>query len=200
MSIRISRGSRGAAVALAALAVIAGGSAAIASASSTPRGETYAPAIGINVPNGKLRIMEHSDPRFLDPPTAIHKAIGKLRTTPVTGIPGRFLPEMLQTPFPPQLLTVGRAWQTSNGRTFVAVYVGVNPADSSQGRIVIFRQDIMAGTQSYAMINVNGTGTLTIVRAPMGALAETSGQRGDLILRGTDGATVTLHLDSNSVS
>jgi hypothetical protein len=200
MTIRNGRGTRRAAIAIVALAIVGGGSAALASAHSVPRGETFVPSLGISVPNAKIRVLEHSSPHFFNPPTAIHQAVGKLRTATVTGIPGRFLPQMRQTPFPPELLTVTRAWQTSNGRTLTAVYAGVNPANSGEGRIVIFRQNIMAGTQSTSVLNVEGSGSLSFVRAPLGVGAETAGQTGELILRGAHGATITLHLSTNSVS
>jgi hypothetical protein len=187
-------------LALGALALLTGGGAALAATQGHPAGTTYVPALGISVPQSKLKALEHSAPRALDPRMTVQKAVGHLRTTPVNGIPGRYLPKMRQGPFSPAVLQFTRAWQVSNGRTLVAVYAGVNPAQASDGRIIIFRQNILAGTQSQVLISVAGSGALTITKAPMGAGAERSGATGVLTLRGAHGATYTLHLAANSVS
>jgi hypothetical protein len=189
-----------AAITLGALAVLAGGGAALAATQAHPAGRTYVPSLGISVSQSKLRTFEHSAPRALDPRKTVQKAVGHLRTKPVNGIPGRYLPHMRQGPFSPQILQFTRAWQVSNGRTVVAVYAGVNPAQASDGRIIIFRQDILAGTQSQVMINVAGSGALTITKAPLGVRAERSGQTGVLTVRGANGTTYTLHLATNSIS
>jgi hypothetical protein len=76
----------------------------------------------------------------------------------------------------------------------------VNPAQASEGRIIIFRQDVLAGTEGQVMINVAGSGALTITKAPLGVKAERSGETGVLTLRGANGVTYTLHLAANSIS
>jgi len=187
-------------VALAAMTVLAGGGAALAATQGHPAGRTYVPSLGISVPQSKLRALEHSAPRALDPRMSVQKPVGHLRTTPVNGIAARYLPSMRQGPFPPEILRFTRAWQVSDGRTLVAVYAGVNPAQASAGRIIIFRQNILAGTQSQVLINVAGSGALTITRAPLGVRAERSGETGVLTLRGASGKTYTLHLAASSVS
>jgi hypothetical protein len=191
--------SRGALV-VGALAVLAGGGAALAATQGQPAGRTYVPALGISVSQSKLRALEHSAPRALDPRMTVQKPVGHLRTNPVNSIPGRYLPKMRQGPFSPQMLQFTRAWQVSNGRTVVAVYAGVNPAQASQGRIIIFRQDVLAGTEGQVLINVAGSGALTITRAPLGVKAERSGETGVLTLRGANGVTYTLRLAANSIS
>lgn len=191
--------SRGA-LAAGALAVLVGGGAALAATQGQPAGGTYVPALGISVPHSKLRALEHSAPRALDPRMTVQKAVGHLRTKPVNSIPGRYLPKMRQGPFSPGMLKFSRAWQVSNGRTVVAVYAGVNPAQASEGRIIIFRQDVLAGTESQVMINVAGSGALTITKAPLGVKAERSGETGELTLRSANGVTYMLHLAANSIS
>jgi hypothetical protein len=59
---------------------------------------------------------------------------------------------------------------------------------------VVVRQNLVAGTQSQRVLNLPGTGALTIVRAPLGAAVESSAQQGSLGFRSTNGRTGTLDL------
>jgi hypothetical protein len=200
MSTRIGRVGRRVASALGVLIILSGGGAALAATVGHAHGQTYVPSLGIGLSKGKLKALERSDPHFLHPVASTAAPGGRKVMPAVPGIPGRLLPPMRQTPFPPGLLQVTRAWQVSNGRTLVCVYPGANPASPAEGRIIIFRQNILAGTQSEAMINVSGSGALTIIHAPLGVSAEAAGGAGALTLRGANGAAITLHLRSDTVS
>src|ERR1700689_4299174 len=128
--------SRGALV-VGALAVLAGGGAALAATQGQPAGRTYVPALGISVSQSKLRALEHSAPRALDPRMTVQKPVGHLRTNPVNSIPGRYLPKMRQGPFSPQMLQFTRAWQVSNGGPLVPASPGGNPRRARRGRTII---------------------------------------------------------------
>jgi hypothetical protein len=82
----------------------------------------------------------------------------------------------------------------SNGKTLVAVYAGAAGDDSSVGRVVIVRQNLVAGTQGVQTVDAGQTGALTIAAAPLGAAVETSAQTGSLRLRTPGGRLLTLDL------
>jgi hypothetical protein len=197
MSNTTARRTRNVLVALAAATFVAGGGAAALAATSSAHN---VPSLGISLSGAKLRVLEHSVHGLGR--TAAPQAIrpGRLRTTPIAGTAATVARGRVQTPFSAMLATVTGAWTTSNGSTFIGVYVGFNPAAPSEGRVVILRQDILKGTQDEAVINTAGTGALTISSAPTGSRVETSSQAGSILLRTAHGRTLVLHLASNSIS
>jgi hypothetical protein len=96
-------------------------------------------------------------------------------------------------PIPPSVLQVRDGWLVSDGRTLVAVYAGAAGNDPSVGRLVIVRQDLVAGRQTVSTLDAGPTGALTIASAPLGNAVETSAQIASIGLRTAGGRT--LHLD-----
>jgi hypothetical protein len=80
-------------------------------------------------------------------------------------IPARMLGSDVPMPVSPALLRVRNGWLVSDGRTLVAVYAGAAGNDPSVGRLVIVRQDLVAGEQTVRTLDAGPTGALTIVAA-----------------------------------
>jgi hypothetical protein len=114
-------------------------------------------------------------------------------------IPAELLGADAPVPVPPSILRESNGWLVSNGKTLVAVYAGADGADPSVGRVVIVRQDLVAGTQTVRIVDAGATGALTIADAPAGSSVETSAQKGDIRLRTAGGRSVTLDLGSDEV-
>jgi hypothetical protein len=95
-------------------------------------------------------------------------------------IPARMLGSDVPVPIPPSVLRVRNGWLVSDGRTLVAVYAGAAGYDPSVGRLVIVRQDLVAGRQSVRTLDAGPTGALTITAAPLGSAVETSAQTGSI--------------------
>ena len=108
-------------------------------------------------------------------------------------VPARMLGSDVPVPIPPPVLHVRNGWLVSDGRTLVAVYAGAAGDDPSHGRVVVVRQDLVAGRQTVSTIDVGPTGALTITAAPLGSSVETSAQTGIIRVRTDDGRV--LHLD-----
>jgi hypothetical protein len=89
-------------------------------------------------------------------------------------IPARLLGPNVPVPVPPSLLRVRNGWLVSDGRTLVVVYAGAAGDDTSVGRLVIVRQNLVAGTQTVRMLDAGQTGALAIGAAPLGSSAETT--------------------------
>jgi hypothetical protein len=191
------RHSRRLVAGLAAAVVLSGGGAAALATTSSLR---FVPDLGQSFPAAKAKMLERSIPRAGRPAARQPIRPGAFRTTPVAGIPAVTVQGRAQTPFPPAVATTTGSWMTSNGTTMTAVYVGSNPAEPSQGRIVILRQNLLRGTQNEMILSTNATGALTISAAPAGRSAETSGQTANIVLRTATGRTVVLRLASNTVS
>src|SRR5439155_1770731 len=102
-------------------------------------------------------------------------------------------------PISPALLRTTNGWLASDGATLVAVYAGAAGNDSSRGRLVIVRQNLVKGIQTQDVVDAGRTGALTIDDAPAGAAVETSSQRGDIGFRGAGGARGVLHLARDTV-
>jgi hypothetical protein len=115
-------------------------------------------------------------------------------------IPGRILGSNVPVPVPPSVLRAKNGWLTSDGRTLVAVYAGTAGGDPAIGRVVIVRQDLAAGKQTVRILDAGPTGVLTIVAAPLGVTAETSGQRGEIHLQTPGRRTLVLDLGADKVS
>jgi hypothetical protein len=102
-------------------------------------------------------------------------------------------------PISPSLLRVRSGWLVSDGRTLVAVYAGAAGNDPTVGRLVIVRQDLVAGRQTVRTLDAGSTGTLTITAAPLGSSVETSAQAGSIRLRTAGGRALRLDLGTGRV-
>lgn len=121
---------------------------------------------------------------------------GPVAPVPAEGdrIPAHFLPPDAPIPLSPTLIRVTNGWLVSDGRTLVAVYAGEAGNDSTAGRFVIIRQNLVIGFQTRDIIDIGRTGAVRITEAPTGAGVETSAQRGDLCFSSTTGTEGVLHL------
>jgi hypothetical protein len=115
------------------------------------------------------------------------------------GIQGEMLGKDVPVPIAPSILQPTNGWLVSNGKTLVAVYAGAAGDDSSVGRVVIVRQNLVAGTQGVQTVDAGQTGALTIAAAPLGAAVETSAQTGSLRLRTPGGRLLTLDLATSNL-
>ncbi|HJQ73424.1 MAG TPA: hypothetical protein VJ814_00960 [Gaiellaceae bacterium] len=163
-----------AAAALAALAVAGGGGFALAS------------ALGAG-PSGKASALaRHAAVATTDASTEPAPA-------PASGsrpLPARLLGPGVPVPISPSLLRATNGWLASDGRTLVAVYAGAGGDDPAVGRVVIVRQDLVAGTQTVQTVDTGPTGALTIVAAEKGAVR----------LRAAGGGLLALDLGNNEIS
>jgi hypothetical protein len=114
-------------------------------------------------------------------------------------ISARMLGSGAPVPIPPSLLRMRNGWLVSDGRTLVAVYAGSAGDDPSVGRLVIVRQDLLAGRQTVRTIDAGSTGALRIAAAPLGGSVETSAQRGDLRVRTSGGRALRLDLATGTI-
>jgi hypothetical protein len=115
-------------------------------------------------------------------------------------IPARMLGAEVPVPIAPSVLRERNGWLVGDGRTLVAVYAGAAGGDPDMGRIVIVRQDLVAGKQTVRIVDAGPTGALTIAAAPLGASVETSAQTGELSLEAADGQLFALDLSGDKVS
>jgi hypothetical protein len=115
-------------------------------------------------------------------------------------IPAQMLGSDVPVPISPAVLRVRNGWLVSDGKTLVAVYVGAAGDDSSEGRVVIVRQNLVAGRQTVRTLDAGSTGGLTIESAPLGKAVETSAQTGALRLLTGEARLLTLDLGSETVS
>jgi hypothetical protein len=115
-------------------------------------------------------------------------------------IPARMLGSDVPVPIAPSVLRVRNGWLVSDGRTLVAVYAGAAGHDSSVGRLMIVRQDLIAGTQTVRTLDAGPTGALTITTAPLGSSVETTGQTGSIRLRTAGGQALRLDLGTGTVA
>lgn len=115
-------------------------------------------------------------------------------------IPARMLGSEVPVPIPPSILRARNGWLTSDGSTLIAVYAGAAGRDPKAGRVVIVRQDLIAGKQTIRIVDAGPTGALTIAAAPLGAAVETSAQKGDIGLQTAGGRQLLLDLGTDEVS
>jgi hypothetical protein len=87
-------------------------------------------------------------------------------------------------PVSPSLLRESNGWLVSDGKRLVAVYAGAAGSTPALGRVVVIRQDLVAGRQAVETLDAGPTGALTIVSA----------QKGGLSLRDAGGRLVLLDL------
>jgi hypothetical protein len=106
-------------------------------------------------------------------------------------IPARMLGPDVPVPVSPALLRARNGWLVSDGERLVAVYAGAAGSDPALGRVVIVRQDLVAGKQTVETVDAGPTGALTIAQAPLG---QTSAQPGDIRLRTAGGRPLLLEL------
>lgn len=112
-------------------------------------------------------------------------------------IPARMLGPEAPVPIPPSVLRVRNAWLVSDGRTLVAVYAGAAGNDPARGRLVIVRQDLVAGRQTLRTIDCGPIGPLEIRAAPLGVSAERAAQAGSIALRASSGARLRLDVGAD---
>jgi hypothetical protein len=115
-------------------------------------------------------------------------------------IQGQMLGSDVPVPVSPSIVTVRNGWLVSDGKTLVAVYAGAGGSDPAAGRVVIVRQDLIAGRQTVRAIDAGPTGALTITAAPLGSAVETSAQTGTIRLRTAGGRLLTLDVGAGTVS
>jgi hypothetical protein len=182
--------SRRRAVLWVAVLASAGAGAGVAVAVSSSGGR-YVPRLGATVPAGKLLPVEHAQPGTA-PESTVPAPVPADTIAPIPAA----LSSADSTPVPvsPSLVRVRNAWMVGNGRTLVAVYAGAAGDDARNGRIVVIRQNLLAGTQSLRVLTMPGTGAVAIDSAPRGAGVETSGQSATLHFRGSSGRAGTLDL------
>jgi len=115
-------------------------------------------------------------------------------------IPAKILGPDVPVPIPSSVITETNGWLVSNGYSLVAVYAGSSGSDSTQGRVVIVRQDLRAGTQAVQIVDAGPTGPLTITPdAPAGAAVETTALTGRLPLSTSRGAKLKLNLAASTI-
>jgi hypothetical protein len=91
-------------------------------------------------------------------------------------------------------------WLVSDGSTLVAVYAGAAGDDPSVGRLVIVRQNLVAGRQTVHTLDAGFTGALEIAAAPLGSAVETSAQTGSIRVRAGGGRTLRLDLGAGTLT
>jgi hypothetical protein len=179
---------------LGALVLGAGGGLAVAAV-----GGVSIPQLGINVP------VSAEKAAALDRLASVGTTDSNTEPSPAPrvephAIPARMLGPDVPVPVAPSVLRPQTGWLVSNGKTLVAVYSGSAGGDRSRGRVVIVRQDLVAGKQTVRVIDAKATGALTIAKAPLGRAVETSAQTGRIRLRTTGGQLFVLQLGSGKVS
>jgi hypothetical protein len=115
-------------------------------------------------------------------------------------IPAQMLGADVPVPVAPSVLRVRSGWLVSDGKTLVAVYAGAAGNDPSVGRVMIVRQDLVAGRQTVEVVDAGPTGGLTISAAPLGRAVESSAQTGRLRLRTVGDRLLTLDLGDDRIS
>jgi hypothetical protein len=182
------------AIAVGALALGAGCGLAVAAV-----GRVSIPQLGINVtvPADKAAALDRLASVGTTDANASPAPAPATKPQP---IPAQMLGADAPVPVAPSLLQVRNGWLVSNGKTLVAVYAGAAGGDRALGRVVIVRQDLVAGKQTVRALDAKSTGALSIAKAPLGRSAETSAQTGTIRLRTAGGRLLVLRLDSGRVS
>lgn len=115
-------------------------------------------------------------------------------------IPARMLGPDVPVPIPPSVLQVQNGWLVSDGKTLVAVYAGAAGNDPTVGRLVIVRQDLVAGRQTVRTLDAGPTGALTIATAPLGRSVETAAQMGSIGVRTAGGRALLVDLGAATLA
>jgi hypothetical protein len=169
---------------LAGLAVAAGGGLAVAAAvdNSVPTDKAAALARLVSVGTTDSNTEQVAPPEWAPQP-----------------IPARMLGPDAPVPIAPSVLQVRNGWLVSDGSTLVAVYAGAAGDDPSAGRLVIVRQDLVAGQQTVRTLDAGPTGALAIAAAPLGSSVETSAQTGIIRIRTSAGRALFLDLATGTL-
>jgi len=165
----------------------------VAGAALTGSSGTYVPQLGVTVPNEKVAAVQHS----LPPGGTESSGQAPVPAGLPDRIPAHMLAEDVPVPISPQVLESGNAWLVSNGATLVAVYAGAAGEDRMNGRFVIVRQNLTAGSQTQDIVDLPGAGALTLVDAPKGEGVETSAQHARLSFRSSSGKAGVLDLSTD---
>ncbi len=170
--------------ALAGLAVAAGGGLAVAAAIGSGAPADKAAALGrhVSVASTDSNTEQVAPPEWAPQP-----------------IPARMLSPGVPVPIPPSVLQMRNGWLVSDGTTLVAVYAGAAGDDPSAGRLVIVRQDLVAGQQTVRTVDAGPTGALAIAAAPLGSSVERSAQTGIIRIRTSAGRALFLDLATGMV-
>ena len=169
---------------LAGLAVAAGGGLAVAAAVGSGAPADKAAALGrhVSVATTDSNTEQVAPPEWAPQP-----------------IPARMLSPGVPVPIAPSILQMRNGWLVSDGRTLVAVYAGAAGDDPSAGRLVIVRQDLVAGQQTVRTLDAGRTGALAITEAPLGSSVETSAQLGSIQLRTAGGVALRADLAAGTL-
>jgi hypothetical protein len=169
-------------------------------------GLASAAAVGVSIPQLGINVAVPSDKApALERLVTVATTDSNTQPAPAPSsepapIPGQLLGSDVPVPISPSVLRERNGWLVSDGKTLVAVYAGTDGADGSVGRVVIVRQNLVAGTQTVRIVDAGRTGALTIAQAPLGSSVETSAQTGAISLRTGDGHALALDLGSDKVS
>jgi hypothetical protein len=169
---------------LAGLAVAAGGGLAVAAAvgGGVPADKAAALARRVSVATTDSKTVQVAPPAWVSQP-----------------IPARMVSPGVPVPIAPSVLQMRNGWLVSDGSTLVAVYAGADGDDPSTGRLVIVRQDLVAGTQTVRTLDAGPTGALAITAAPLGSSVETSAQTGSILIRTSAGRALRLDLGTGTL-
>jgi hypothetical protein len=115
------------------------------------------------------------------------------------------LPPATPVPVSPTLISVNNSWLVADGSELVAVYAGSSTTNASTGRFVIVRQSFPAASQQVTVVDVAGSGALTIVSGPgVGVASQVSPTpamlTSDIGYRDADGASGVLSLATDSTA
>jgi hypothetical protein len=175
-------------------------------AATAGAGFASAAAVGVSIPQLGINVpVPTQKSTALERLVSVDTTDSNTRPAPVPSsepgpIPGQLLGSDVPVPISPSILRERNGWLVSDGKTLVAVYAGAAGGDASVGRVVIVRQDLVAGTQTIRIVDTGPTGALTIERAPLGDSIETSAQTGVVSLRTGNDQSLTLDLGSDEVS
>ena len=179
---------------LALAGAVSGLAVAGSSAVSIPRVGT-----AVTVPTDKAAAMADRMPSSANDAASLSPAAAAAVTP--EPIPAAILGADVPVPVPASIITETNGWLVSNGNNLVAVYAGSKADDPTQGRVVIVRRDLRAGTQTVQIVDAGATGALTVAAgAPAGAAVETSALTGSLTLGTSHAGAVKLNLATNTVS
>lgn len=187
---QMSRQRRAAAItALVVIAVGAGVGLAVAGS-----GGHYVAQLGGTVPSEKSAAANRALPAG-GPESSARAPVptGHIRPVPAVML------DASSPPISPSLVRVKNGWMVSNGKHLVAVYAGEAGDNPSNGRFVIIRQNLEAGTQDQKVVTVKGTGAITITTAPLGPAVVSTAQHAQLGYRGASGARGRLDLATDTV-
>lgn len=154
-------------------------------------------AVGVSVPNEKAAAL---DRLVASPTTDSNTEQVPAPDFQSRAIPAQMLGPDVPVPISPSVLRPQNGWLVSDGKTLVAVYTGTAGDEPSVGRVVIVRQDLVAGEQTLQTVDAGPSGALTIEDAPLGSSVETAAQTGTIGLRTPDGERFTLDLAQGKVS